>query len=332
MKRRLILLTLVALAVLAATGPRVRVDATDKLAKRLTLPVATPAALTTWAQDTEARFDDITPGAEKQIVFADPEQPAKTRLALVYLHGFSATRMETHPLTANVAAQLGANVYYARLRGHGRGSQGLSAARADQWLQDAREAYSVGAILGERVVVIGVSTGATLAAWLAEQPYADALGALVLVSPNFGLDNKGASILTLPWGLPLATALLGPTRSFDTINDSHARYWTSSYELRAAAQMVALVDYVNASPLETIRAPTLLVRSDRDTVIDIGQADTALERFASPIKATHIVTDSTDPWGHVIAGDIMSPESTSGIAAAIVSFVGDLDGVDHSQP
>ena len=46
--------------------------------------------------------------------------------------------------------------------------------------------------LGDKVVIMGVSTGGTLAAWLAAQPGADDVLALVLLSPNFGPSAGGS--------------------------------------------------------------------------------------------------------------------------------------------
>ena len=319
MRTVIVLGVLALLVVVFLLGPRVRLDLTESPA--IVASDETALAAAERVAQSEQRFGDITPGAEKGVVWATPSAPARTPLAIVYLHGFSATRQETAPLTANVASEFGANVYYARLSGHGRGSDPLSAANAADWLVDTAEAYAIGTAIGEHVIVIGVSTGATLATWLALQPGTDRLAAQVLISPNFGLANGSAGVLTMPWGLLLAETLMGKSRTFEAVNDGHARYWTPTYDIRAAAEMVALVEALNAAPLESIETPTLLVRSDRDTVIDIAQADATLARFASPIAETHIVTDSDDPWGHVIAGDILSPASTDGIAAAIIAFV-----------
>ncbi|MEM8981654.1 MAG: alpha/beta fold hydrolase [Pseudomonadota bacterium] len=323
-----ILLGILAVSVLVISlGPRVTVNLDT--AAQSSVPVASAdelPALAAWVAASEAEFDDITPDTEKTVVWANAAEPRRTEWSVIYLHGFSATRQETHPLTEQIAMSLGANAYYARLTGHGRGGQALTDANASDWLHDARAAFDIGRQIGERVIVIGVSTGATLATWLALQEDIDELAALILVSPNFGLANRSANILTLPWGLPLAKVLLGETRSFETVNDGHGRYWTVTYGLRVAAQMMALVDAVNAAPLETVAVPTLLVRSDSDTVIDMASADSTLARFESPIKRTHIVTDASDPWGHVIAGDILSPGSTAGIAKAVIDFLERLDG------
>ena len=164
MKRTVLTLAVVIamLAVVFAVGPRVSVDQTLR-------PVVLPEDLDGYLARSEARFADLRPGVEKTIIWADSSK-AKTPIALVYLHGFSATRQETRPLCDTLAARLGANLFYTRLRGHGRSDDAMAEASANDWLNDSYEALAIGRRLGERVVLVGTSTGATPAAWLATPP------------------------------------------------------------------------------------------------------------------------------------------------------------------
>ena len=79
-----------------------------------------PDDLDAYLKQTEARFTDLRPNNEKLIVWADPSKKAKTPLSIIYLHGFSACRLEVAPLCDIVAHDLGANLFYTRLSGHGR--------------------------------------------------------------------------------------------------------------------------------------------------------------------------------------------------------------------
>ncbi len=315
MKKMFVLIGVVAAAIAGlAVGPKISLTPSDHT-------ITLDPDLNRYLARQEARFSDITDGAEKKLRWHNADSPEKTTLAIVYLHGFSATRQETAPLSDQLADQLGANVYYARLRGHGRGSAPMAEATADDWLKDTREAYEIGTAIGEKVVVIGVSTGATLATWLGMQEKVDDLAAVVLISPNFELANPSAKVLTMPWGLPLAELLTGKTRSFEASNELHEKYWTSSYALSAAAQMMALLDYVDTLALDEFNRPVLYIRSESDRVIDMQKADEVFTRFASPIKESLIVTNTDDPYGHVIAGDILSPSSTPQVREGIVEFI-----------
>ena len=92
----------------------------------------------------EEKFDDIRSGLQKQIVWAYPNSKAKTPLSIVYVHGFSASSGEVRPLPDIIAANLGANLYYTRLQGHGRTGDAMGEATVQGWLNDIAEAIDLG--------------------------------------------------------------------------------------------------------------------------------------------------------------------------------------------
>ena len=73
----------------------------------------------------EGIFDDITPGVEKSIRWAG-EAGAVTDIVLVYLHGFSATAQEIRPVPERLADEIGANLIFTRLAGHGRSGEAMA--------------------------------------------------------------------------------------------------------------------------------------------------------------------------------------------------------------
>ena len=113
-------------------------------------------------ESVEGRFDDITPGAEKRVVWAGQAE-VRTAVSVLYIHGFSATSEEIRPVPDHVAEALGANLVFTRLTGHGRPGAAMLEATPKAWMQDTAEALAAAAQVGERVVVIANSTGATLA-------------------------------------------------------------------------------------------------------------------------------------------------------------------------
>ena len=153
---------LLALVLLFVLGPHPEVN------ERLS-DLVLPPDLESYIRMSEARYPDITPGTEKTIIWAAPDKKEKTAIAIAYLHGFSATRQETAPLSEKVAAELGANLFYSRLRGHGRTGRALSQVTVSDWLSDGQEAIEIGKRIGDRVLLMGSSTGATLCAWMSLQ-------------------------------------------------------------------------------------------------------------------------------------------------------------------
>ncbi len=151
-----------------------------------------PQAVEPWLLTRDAREPGVRPGTERQVRWASG-QAARTPLALVYLHGYSATRQEVSPLTEELAAALGANLYLTRLSGHGRDGEAMREATAEALREDAREALAIGKAIGDRVVLVSTSTGGTLSTWLAAGNPDPSLAALVLISPNFAARSRALS-------------------------------------------------------------------------------------------------------------------------------------------
>jgi esterase/lipase len=313
MKKILILAASVLVALLISFGPRPLVEETIT-------PAELPIDLDTYIRTSESRFSDITPGAEKNIHWAHPDK-RQTDLAIIYLHGFSATRQETAPLSEHLGDILGANVFQTRLHGHGRSGLAMAEASAGDWLSDAREALVIGQRLGRKVLVIGTSTGATLATWLAVQQADAPVLAYVLISPNFSPKAPAATILTWPWVEYWAPLLLGSEHRWQPHNDAQARYWSHRYPSAALLPMMALVKHVRSLPLEHIQQPLMVIYAKEDQVVSAPAIEAAFARFGSPHKRLLALQDSQDPSHHVLAGNILSPQDTPRVQAAILDFI-----------
>jgi esterase/lipase len=275
-----------------------------------------------WLAAREAEVPGLRAGEAKSVRWADPATRAPTPLALVYLHGFSADRHEVEPLVSDLARELGANAFFARLSGHGQDGPALGEASAEEWLADVAEAVGVGARIGERVVLAGTSTGATLALWAARRPEAAGrLAALVLISPNLGPREGAADVLLWPWGGLIARAVVGPERCFQPESPAQALHWTTCYPTRALLPMMAIVAHVRSLDLGAVRAPTVVVYSPRDAVVDPEAARRVLAGLGGAGPTYFVLEESGDPAHHVIAGDIMSPGTTAAVREHVVAFL-----------
>lgn len=270
----------------------------------------------------EAQYDDIVPGAEKAITWFDPGAKERTHFVVVSLHGFSATRQETAPLAATVARGLNANLFETRLRGHGRRGAAMAEATVQAWLADVREAMAIAQRLGDRTVLLGTSTGGTLALWAATRPeFSRQLETLVLLSPNLGPRNGQANLFLWPGGTTLARWIAGPERQWEPQNEEQGRFWTTRYPLEAVRPMIRLVAGVRRLDFGAVQAGVLLFHSEDDQVIRVDEAIAVFEGLGTNHKFRHVVEDVGDVEGHVLAGDILSPGTTEGIARDIVRFV-----------
>lgn len=263
----------------------------------------------------------LIPDTEKRIRWYAGRRNTKTRHAIVYLHGFSATRQEIAPVSELVADALGANLFETRLSGHGLIEGSLVGVRAEDWLDDAAEALAIGAEIGEEIVLMGTSTGATLALAMVGHPASDRVSTLVLLSPNFAPGDPNAEFLTWPGGPQLAHLVAGDTRSWTPRNTLQARYWSTTYPMDAVIEMMRLVKYVRSQLPMGLEQSLLVMYSPADTVIDTSRITHAFEQMDSPHRQLLTIPSSGDPSNHVLAGDIMSPENNALVTAAIVRFV-----------
>jgi esterase/lipase len=300
-----------------ASGPRYTIGPART---PVALPPGPPEVLERYLAERELAVGDVIPGAEKTIIWATPARQ-QTPLSVVYLHGYSATRQETAPLSDDLARALGANLFYTRLSGHGRAPAAMGEITGTDWLQDAEEALAIGRRIGQRVIVVGTSTGGTLGTWLALQPASEAMAALVLVSPNFGPKNALSEVLTGPWGPQLLRLLQGDEYTWTPLNAEQARYWTWRYPSKALLPMMAVVTQVRDAPLEQVQVPTLVIYSPNDQVVNPTRTERAFARFGTATKALQPVLTSEDPDHHVLAGRILAPNDTAMIGAYIRRFL-----------
>jgi len=296
-------------ALLFMAGPRARVVP----------PAANPAIpadVDAYLNAEESAVPRLKDWAKKR-VYWNGARGRKTSWAVVFIHGFSASRAELSPVCERIAASLHANLFMTRLAGHGSDDgDSMANVTAGDWMMDAREALAVGHRLGDRVAVIGSSTGATLALWLGLA--GAGADALVLYSPNFGVADRRARLLVLPWGLQIGRALAGRYVDAPASSPAMARNWTTRYRMEGVVQMEALSALVSGMDLKALRTPVLVVYTPHDRVVDTGRIIGAYGGFGSPVK--QLIRLEAAP-GHVLGGDIRSPLTTGILVKYTTDFL-----------
>jgi esterase/lipase len=278
--------------------------------------------LSAWLAESEQTLGSVTEGAEKHVRFASPDDPAKTPLVVLYLHGFSATRQELAPIPERVAAAIGANYYGARLTGHGLDGESLGKAQAGDWLKDTAEAWQIARSLGERVIVISCSTGGTLTTWLAQQPSTHQhLAALVLFAPNYQPRHWAMKFFGWPWSGYWMRLIAGQEYAWEPAGELNGKYWTHSYPTRVLHQLQALVKAVRGSAVDTIVTPSLFLYSENDQVVNARYTDRVYEKWGSAVKERIRIEGVDGESNHVFTGDIVAPHRTEISIEQVLAFL-----------
>lgn len=282
------------------------------------VPASDPQYLAQLEQriDTAEKTHALRPDNQARIIWANPETRVQTPLALVYFHGFSASPKELSPTLETVAHKLGANLYLARLTGHGEDGASLGNTHADRWLADIELGWQIGKALGQQVAFVGCSTGATLAT-IAAGHHPDAV-ALVLLSPNFGPKDPNSWHLIKPWGRELAHLLIGNERSWTPTNEMHAQYWTYRYGVDVLPHVMRTVEMARNQPLESFQVPALCLYTPTDKSLDLQAITSQCGRFKDARSRIQIVESAED---HVMAGDVLGANSTAEVVKRISRFL-----------
>ena len=309
------------LVLLFLMGPKVEAPIIDKPLPNIE---ATFLDLPAWVAEQNAAYPNIKPDNESKLIFAD-SIPQQTEYAIVYLHGFSGSTADGAPVHQEVAKALGANIYLPRLYAHGLESdEGMLEYTGEKSLDSAREALAVGKLLGKKVILMGTSTGCTLALALAAAH--PELAALVLYAPNIRINHPLDFVATLPWGLQIIRQVEGGLyHEMTNPSEIKKQYWTTKYRLEAPVQMQKLLE--TAMVPETFNKITVPVFSgfyyksetEQDPVVSVAAMREMFQELGTP---TELKKEQAfpDTGAHEIGSELVSSD-IEGVRKATIDFL-----------
>jgi carboxylesterase len=249
----------------------------------------------------------------------DPGAPP----SCLFLHGLGGNRFELAPLIDSLQ-RAGCALRAPVLPGHAVTGPTMPASTWPEWIETAEASFDELAALGRPVVVVGFSTGGTLALLLATRR---SISRLVLLAPFLAIRFGGLipfhpSIVIRP----IARFLPDLPRRPAPLRDSEARRRLDSVErfqtfsLRATLSALELIERVK--PLvPTIQMPTLILQGKLDTVVEPLGAAWLARHLGSPVKQLLYFSRSD----HLLALDIERDR----VIAASTSFA--LAGDDGEE-
>jgi pimeloyl-ACP methyl ester carboxylesterase len=224
---------------------------------------ADAAALERYVAAHEAQHK-LKPDNHARIIWFNDSAKQKTAYSVVYIHGFSASQEEGDPVHYGFAKKFGCNLFLHRLEDHGIDTtEPLLTFTADRMWQSAKEAYMVGRQLGEKVILMATSTGASLALKLAGE-YPNIAG-LILLSPNIAINDSKAWLLNNHWGLQIARMVKGKYNRSEDTTALYAQYWSSQYRMEAAVQLQEFLETsMKESAFQKVKQPALVLYYYKD--------------------------------------------------------------------
>jgi len=291
------------------------------------------AALENYIRSMES-MHKLKPDNEARIVWANDSTKAVTPWSMVYLHGFSSSQAEGDPVHRNTARRYGANLYLSRLAEHGIDTtEPMMNLTADKNWESAKLALAIGKKIGQKVILIGTSTGGTNALQLAAA-YPNDVAAVVLLSPNIAINNDKAYMLNNHWGVQIARLVTGSDhKTADDQRPAYKQYWYYRYPYEGTAALQEILETsMTPATFGKVKQPVLLLyyykdETHQDPVVKVDAMLKMFDELGTPaaLKRKQAMPKTGD---HVLGSSLKSGD-VEGVQAAINQF---LEEVVHLQP
>lgn len=284
------------------------------MAKSPTIPQSC-SDLDAFLDRKESRYP-LKPDVQARIRWFGDQPPRPAEYALVYLHGFRASHPEGEPVHREIADFLGANLFLSRLQEHGlQTDHPLEHLTEKKLLDSARFALSVGTRIGQKVWLMGTSTGGALALYLAAQPaLQEKIAGLILYSPLINFFGLKERLLRYSAVRNILRWIPGPShqlKAAQPITYAEERIWDSTYSLQGALALGALVDhYMNPSLFRQIRCPVFTGyyyknQQLQDRVVSVSAIRRMVQTLGTDPRLNHSA-NFPEAQSHVICSGLVS--------------------------
>ena len=273
---------LIALGAVFFAGSKAEFEAVDNQPMDLSVGLE---QVENYVAEQEAKIPNIKLDNESEIVWVDSVR--KTEYAIVYLHGYSASKGEGEPIHRDIAKKYGCNLYLPRLFQHGLKDEDAFLALTPKGLvESAKEAVAVGKLIGEKVILMSTSTGSTLSIFLAaEDP---SIHSLVMMAPNIELADPTSHLVNERWGKQiLRTVVGGDYRSWEAPEEAK-QYWTTKNRIEGLIALRTLMDEtMTDETFAKIDIPVIIAayyknEEEQDGTVSVAAMDDFLSKIKTP--------------------------------------------------
>jgi pimeloyl-ACP methyl ester carboxylesterase len=255
--------------------------------------------------------EKVRPGNEAKIIWANDSLRQQTEYVLLYLHGFSASRREGFPVNEDFPARYGCNAYLARLASHGLVTdEALLDMTPARLYESAKQALVISGQLGKKIIIMGTSTGGTLALKLAAD-FPEMVYGLILYSPNVQIKSKASVLLSKPWGLQIARLNFGGKyRDLSTGGtEEFCKYWYCRYRAEGPVYLQQLLDAtMKKNVFLAVKCPLFVGyyykdEQNQDQTVEVKAALEMFDQVGTP-ESAKLAQPFPEAGSHVIACDL----------------------------
>jgi esterase/lipase len=316
-----LLLVIIIIALIYVLGPN---PSTPTYSSKLPTVNFVGASLDSFVKAEEEALP-VKDDNEARIVWQNDTTKAKTKYAIVYLHGFSASQEEGNAIHEYIANKFGCNLYLARLSVHGlKSTEELLDLTAENYWEAAKQALAIGKQIGEKVILLSTSTGGTQSLQLAAS-FPNEVEACVLMSPNIEINDPNAWLLNNPWGLQIARLVKGG--NYNLVENcklpEYAKYWNCKYRLEAVVQLQEMLETtMNSETFKKITCPVLTLgyykdEANQDKVVKV----TAMKKMVEQLSSTNKKFVAMPNVGNHVMGNPLLSKDVEGVKKEIDAFL-----------
>ncbi len=295
-------------------------------------PAASLAQLESDIQSYENQEPGIKPLCKAKIIWADSTKKEKTRIAMVYFHGFGASREEGAPVHENIAKTFGCNIYLARMDEHGveEGEGNFCELTADAYVESAERSLAIARQLGDSVVILATSAGGALGLFMASRH--PEIKAVVTWSPCIRLASGLSGVMAGPWGLQIARQFKGGNHNdWPFRKPEMVHYWTNHQCLEGIVQFATFLETaIVPETMAKVHCPVFAGyyfrdEDHQDKVISVAAIREMMTQLGTPVSKRREASfpNAND---HVIASQIVS-QDWAGVERESIRFLKDVVGM-----
>ncbi len=231
----------------------------------------------------------------------------KTPIAILYIHGYGASRAEGEHVVDKISKTFKVNTYYLRLPGHGTNADDHADTTGKEHLDEVITTLKMMRKIGDKVIVIGTSMGGVLGTYAAAE-YPELVDALILSSPAYQFASTPAKISAFYPMFKLITTLMerAPSAPIPAEDDNWSLYWYPDDYMRALRQLYQLQALTSNNDIyKKVTQPVLLQyyykdENNQDTAASVPDMKSAYKSFNNGTPNSLSREIPYDVGGHVL--------------------------------